>query len=182
MKFSFTIKEISSILDTSPLDRPIEICHNPGTARTSFIRAASRQRMSMLLNDDEIKQRIESPINLLNRLRDSLNRASPPTSSSSPCLPPKAEDVVANLEEKLINSTAKAKATSLMIEAMDEMKGRLCQVKPEKLADIAYNMARVVQNQEQNRHNHGDKSLSQIIVYAPQVQKIEEFEIIDVVE
>jgi len=131
----------------------------------------------MLLNDDEIQERIESPLNLLNRLRTSLDKASNP--NPSPCLPPKSSDIIEDLENKISNT--RTKAVGILNAAMDELRVRLPEVqKPEKLAAIAAEMAKVVSHQESK--NTGDKSLSQIIVYAPQVQNIENYEVIEVAE
>jgi len=130
----------------------------------------------MILSDDEIKERIESPLNLLNRLRTAIR---PP---NIPSLPPKAEDIVADLDDKLKNTSARNKANSIMLAAMGELENRIPEIhKPETLAKIAYDMSRVVSSHDDARRNHGTIN-SQIIVYAPQVQKIEDFDIIDVVE
>lgn len=135
----------------------------------------------MLLNDDEIQERIESPLNLLNRLRSAMYKHPPSIPSSEEILPPKSSDIIENLEDKIQSSTVRSKAVGIMTAAMDELKLRIPEVqKPEKLAQIAAEMSKVVSHQD-NR-NQGDKSLSQIIVYAPQVQNIENYEIVDVAE
>lgn len=133
----------------------------------------------MILNDQEIKERIESPLNLLNRLKTSLNKITTNT-PISPCLPPKSSDIIDNLEDKINNASAKSKALSIMVEAMDELKLRLGEVqKPERLASIASEMSKIISHQDAK---DGDKSLSQIIIYAPQVQNIDSYDVIDVVE
>lgn len=137
----------------------------------------------MILNDDEIKERIESPLNLLNRLKTSLNRTiAPHTPVQIPTLPPpSSSEIIEDLEEKISHSTVRSKAVGILTAAMDELKIRIPEVqKPEKLAQIAAEMAKVVSHQD-NR-NQGDKALSQIIVYAPQVQRLENYEVIDVPE
>lgn len=137
----------------------------------------------MILSDDEIKERIESPLNLLNRLKSTLNRTiAPHTPVSIPSLPPpSSSEIIDDLEEKISKSTVRSKAVGILTAAMDELKVRIPEVqKPEKLAQIAAEMAKVVSHQD-NR-NQGDKALSQIIVYAPQVQNIDNYEIIDVPE
>lgn len=145
----------------------------------------------MILSDDEIRERIESPLNLLNRLKTSLNRTiapgfagqiAPHTPVSIPSLPaPSSSDIIEDLEDKISKSTVRSKAVGIMTAAMDELRARIPEVqKPEKLAAIAAEMAKVVSHQD-NR-NQGDKQLSQIIVYAPQVQNIDNYEVIDVVE
>jgi hypothetical protein len=65
---------------------------------------------------------------------------------------------------------------------MDELARRLPEVqKPERLAQIATEMGRVISATE-DRRNGGGISNSQIIVYAPQVQALDNFKIIDVAE
>jgi len=146
----------------------------------------------MILNDEEIQQRIESPINLLNRLRKTSTPRSgaigPFTPSSSPAvpvhiptLPPKAEDIVDSLEDKLANATARTKATSILVKAMSELEHRLPEVqKPETLARIATDMSKVISNQDAARNQNAQ--MSQIIVYAPQIQPMENYEVIDIQE
>lgn len=132
----------------------------------------------MILSDDEIKERIESPLNLLNRLKTSLSRATHPT---SPSLPPKAEDIVSDLEDKIKNNSARSKANSIMLSAMTELEKRIPEVqKPEKLAQIASEMSRVISNHDA-KPSSGNIT-SQIIVYAPQIQSLDNFDIIDVAE
>lgn len=140
----------------------------------------------MLLNDDEIQERIESPLNLLNRLKSSLTKASnhkhdPP---EIPSLPPSADKIIPDLDEKIAGTTAKAKAMNIMISAMTELQERIGDVhKPETLSRIVYNMGRVIASQNENRYDHGRGGItSQIIVYAPQVKTLDNFEIIDVAE
>jgi len=130
----------------------------------------------MILSDDEIQQRIESPINLLNRLRTSLDKTITP---QSPCLPPKSADIIEDLENKISNT--RTKAIGILNAAMDELRVRLPEVqKPERLAAIAAEMSKVVAHQDSK--NTGDKSLSQIIVYAPKVQNIENYKVVEIAE
>lgn len=136
----------------------------------------------MLLNDDEIQERIESPLNLLNRLKSSLGKAiSPHQAPHIPSIPPKSSDIIDDLENKISNSSVRSKAVGILNAAMDELKNRIPEVhKPEKLAAIATEMSKVISNQD-NR-NQGDKAQAQIIVYAPRVQNIENYQILDVAE
>jgi hypothetical protein len=136
----------------------------------------------MLLNDDEIQETIESPLNLLNRLKTSLNRATHTNKTVTiPALPPKAADIIDNLEDKLRDTSTRSKAIGILNSAMDELNKRIPEVeKPEVLARIAGEMSKVVHHQDMR--TGGDKSQSQIIIYAPQVQTIDSYEIIDVTE
>lgn len=134
---------------------------------------------------------MESPLNLLNRLKSSLSRAvnlphipsNSPTDSHtiSPVLPPSSSDIVADLEDKIANGGTRSKAVGILNAAMDQLRVRIPEVqKPEKLAQIAAEMAKVV-NQHDNR-NTGDKELAKIVVYAPQIQSIENYQIVNVNE
>lgn len=130
----------------------------------------------MLLTEEEIKARVESPMNLMNRLRSTLDRA-----SHSPVLPPKAEDVITDLEDKINQSSTKKTAAKIMNAAMVELEKRMPEVqKPEKLAQIAVEMSKVISNQEAKANNTPQGS--QIIVYAPQVQNIDSYNIVEVAE
>ncbi len=127
----------------------------------------------MLLSDAEIQERLESPINLMNRLRQ-LGNPAPVVS-----LPPKSDEIIPNLDEKL-NDT-RSKAVGILNATMDELRRRLPEVqKPEKLAIIAKEMSQVVAHQDSK--SQGSIQAGQIIVYAPQMASIEQFEIIDVQE
>lgn len=141
----------------------------------------------MLLNDEEIRERIESPLNLLNRLRTSLGNTvskSLPHPTNTPnidSLPPKSDDLIENLEDKLAGSSAKSKALGIMNAAMDELKIRIPDVqKPEKLAAIAAEMAKVV-NQQENK-GAGDVRMAQVIVYAPQMRQLDSYDIVELNE
>jgi hypothetical protein len=135
----------------------------------------------MILNDDEVKERIESPLNLLNRLRSSLGHVTHKHGTSVPALPPKADEIIDNLDDKINNSAARTQAMDIMLSAMTELKAKLPQVeKPERLATIAHEMSKIITHQDTVRG--GSQYNSQIIVYAPQVQKLDDYEIIDVVE
>jgi hypothetical protein len=134
----------------------------------------------MILSDDEIQQRIESPLNLLNRLKTAVNRRPSSQSHQHPALPPTAEDIVEDLEDKIKNASMRSKAVNILNSAMDELGKRLPEIqKPERLAQIAREMSQVVSNQD-NKPQTGHTS--KIIIYAPQVQSLDSFDIIDVVE
>lgn len=127
----------------------------------------------MLLTDEEVQERIESPMNLLNRLK-SASQSRP----SSPLLP-SSKDLIENLDEKLQLGTVRSKAAAIMSTALDELKERIPDIeKPEKLAQIAAEMNKVLISRQDER----DKPQHQIIVYAPQVIHESNFESIVVNE
>lgn len=121
----------------------------------------------MLLDEKEVTERMESPLNLLNRLRSiTTNKHSRDNTILS--LPPKAEQVIDDLEDKLKYGSLKSKAASIMSDAMDELKARIPEVtKPDQLARIAENMNRIVS--AENKNNDRDKmNAPQFVMYAPQ--------------
>lgn len=114
----------------------------------------------MLLTDEEVQARIESPMNLLNRLRNA-------SRSNSPCLPqPTAAELIPNLDER-IGPDIKKQAQGIMSDALKELKMRLPDVqKPEKLAQIAAEMNKVLVSREDRDK---DSKAPQFVIYAPQV-------------
>lgn len=133
----------------------------------------------MILAEEELQERIESPLNLLNRLR---NRMTPRSSHSIiPSLPPTSNEIIENLEEKINYGSAKSKAAAIMTLAMDELKTKLNEVtRPKELAAIAESMGKIIAN-TQVRHED-NKTQAQIIVYAPMIVNEDHYDIVDVRE
>jgi hypothetical protein len=126
----------------------------------------------MLLTDEEIQERLESPMNLLNRLKNA-------TKAHSPSLPPpSAKDLIPDLDEKL-DGDVKRQAEKIMRSALKELEVRIPDVqKPEKLAQIAAEMHKVlIANKDK-----GPENGPQFIIYAPQVIQESHFEQIVVQE
>jgi len=132
----------------------------------------------MILNEDEIKERMESPLNLLNRLK----RATSPhkqTGLIHPSIPPTSNEVIPDLEEKIAFGSVKSKAMNIMSAAMNELQNRLPEIAtPEKLARIAAEMGKVVNGMQEKADN--DKRVGHIIIYSPRKATEEEFDVIDV--
>jgi hypothetical protein len=148
----------------------------------------------MLLEEEELKRRIESPSNLLNRLRlAKLAMPSKPVSlpaslpiidivkqspSVHPALPPTSDDVVEDLNSKITIGSIKGKAMGIMSSALDELKAKLPEVgKPDKLSKIVADMSKVYDAVE-NR-NATQAQAAQIIIYAPQIVSEEHFNVVD---
>jgi len=130
----------------------------------------------MLLTDNEVKERIESPLNLLNRLRTAVDRT-----SVSPCLPPSSTEIIENLEEKIGFGSIKSKASNIISSALDELKARLPEVtKPEKLAAIAAEMSKVVNGTKVSIEDN--RKIAQVVIYAPQILNEAAFDVIEVNE
>lgn len=116
----------------------------------------------MLLTDEELQERLESPLNLLNRLK---NATQPKT--GIPTMPPvTSEDIKLDIPGKLAANNLRDTAARVMGKALQELEVQLPNVqKPEKLAQIANEMNKVLNAQPDKDKNPP----AQIIVYAPQV-------------
>lgn len=117
----------------------------------------------MILSDEEVKERLQSPNNLLNKLRE----ATTPR-PQIPCLPPTTKDLDLDkdIDEKLAVGKLRETAAGVMATALAELKNQIPNVqKPEKLAQIAGEMNKIVQS----RKDDEKKIPGQIIVYAPAV-------------
>jgi hypothetical protein len=133
----------------------------------------------MILNDEQIKETMESPLNLLNRLK---NASSHHKDSIIPSLPPTADELIDNLEDKIgASGSLKSKAASIMKSCMTELEKRLPEVqKPERLASIAAEMSKVV-HASTNDDKNSNKG-AQIVIYAPIFRSEEQFDVITVNE
>ena len=133
----------------------------------------------MLLEDEELKRRIESPMNLLNRLKTATN---PHKFTPIPELPPTADEIIDELNDKITSGSIKSKAMNLMSSALDELKNRLPEItKPEKLAAVAADMNKVINGVESKVAGPVING-AQIIIYAPQVVLEETFDVVELVE
>jgi len=116
----------------------------------------------MLLTDEEIVERIDSPMNLLNRLR---NVTQPRTGIPS-MPPPTTKDIGLDVESKIAQGKIRDSAAEIMGLALHELKQRIPEIqKPEKLAQIASEMNKVLTSRQDENKNPA----AQIIVYAAQV-------------
>ena len=131
----------------------------------------------MILTEEQVQVRIESPLNLLNRL-NTLNSGK---KSIIPCLP-SAEKLIPDIDAKLAanSSTAKNKALEIMNAAMDELRIRIPEIKAEKLAAVAGEMNKIV-NAENDKGRDGSH-MPQIIIYSPQFNQENNYETIHVSE
>lgn len=133
----------------------------------------------MILNDEQIKETMESPLNLLNRLKHATHLSS--NQNIIPSLPPTSEQLISDLEDKLKQTSIKSKAAAIMTAAMNELEKRMPEIqKPERLASIAAEMAKVV-SATQAKNDDGYKQ-AQVIIYAPQFRTEEAYDVITVNE
>jgi hypothetical protein len=130
----------------------------------------------MILEEVEVMERVESPLNLLNRLRTQTSKQ-----LVVPSIPPGSAEVINNLDEKLAYGSLKSKAAGIMNEAMNELRNRLPEVqRPEKLAAIAEQMSKVINNAQTRTET--DVRVGQIIVYAPQIVTEDRFDVVADIE
>jgi len=134
----------------------------------------------MILNETEAKERFESPLNLLNRLRTSLS--SPKDRSSIVSIPPTAESIIENLDEKVKAAGLKTKAAGIMSDCLDEIKNRIAEIqKPTQLAAVAETMHKIVNAEDKNKKDDLQNQ-PQFVVYSPTFIKEDHFETIYVRE
>jgi hypothetical protein len=138
----------------------------------------------MLIEDEELKRRIESPSNLLNRLKTittSRDRTSSLPVINIPALPPSADEVIDDIEKKITIGSIKGKALGIMSSALDELKEKLPEIgKPDKLSKVIADMSKVYDSVE-NR-NMPAVQAAQIIIYAPQIVSEDTFNIVEMTD
>lgn len=135
----------------------------------------------MILTEQEVKDRMESPINLLNRLRDITNNHTNGSKSSIVSIPPTADKLITDIDDKLANGSLKSKAAVIMSEAMHELRSRLPEVqRPEKLAAIAAEMNKIVTAKNESDDDKHEKATFH--VFAPQFVSENHYETIHVRE
>lgn len=134
----------------------------------------------MLLEEQEVNARFESPLNLLNRLRTAAKPNSSSRQNIIPSLPPTSDDVIEDLEEKLQSNSIKAKASTILLSALNELEIRIPEIhKPESLSRVAESMNKIVSSETEKSGSKGG-NIGQIIIYSPAIMKESQFETIDV--
>lgn len=132
----------------------------------------------MILDDIEIAARIESPLNLLNRLKSSLTKRVP-GHNHIPSIPPTTDQLIEDIEDKIKYGTIKSKASAIMVDALDQLHNRLPEVqRPEKLSQIASDMNKVIGVKVESK----SVSNAQVIIYAPQHNSETHYEVLHVAE
>lgn len=132
----------------------------------------------MVLDDIEVSSRVDSPDNLLNRLR-AITKPAKSVNNLVPSLPPSADELIEDLDRKLHTSTIKTKAEAIMLAAMDTLGNNLDAVdKPEKLARIVESMSKVVEAHTPKKQE--GPQIGQVIIYSPQQREEVEYPVIDI--
>jgi len=134
----------------------------------------------MILDEKEVIERFESPLNLLNRLRAGLSHHK--NQSKIVSIPPTAENLIEDLEEKLKYGGLKSKAAGIMNDCLEELKSRIGEVdKPTQLAAVAETMNKIISSEDKNKKSDSD-SKPQYVIYTPTFISEEHFETIYVRE
>lgn len=93
---------------------------------------------------------------------------------------PKSEEIIDNLEEKINLGSLRSRASSIMVDAMSELKVRVNEAKtPKELALIAGEMNKIVNAPANNKI---EDNRTQVIIYSPKTRSEEDFDIISVPE
>jgi len=144
----------------------------------------------MILDSAEIEARVNSPFNLLNRLKTEVNRAVSIVSvpdglvnrnepAQIPSIP-SIDELVENAEDKINKATAISGAKSVMAKSIKELERRLVEVeKPIDLAKVAVEMNKIVNGSEEK--NKG-LNTGPIIIWKPEVHNEAHYETVMVSE
>lgn len=141
----------------------------------------------MILDDTEVVTRLNSPLNLLNRLKNASSKNDAMSTfgvekntdkTSIVTLPPSVDELVDSLEDKLSESSLVSKASNVISAALDELLPRLGEVsKPRDLAQIAANVRRVIG--DKRGQSEGNKN---VIIYKPVIVNESHFEVVQAVD
>lgn len=141
----------------------------------------------MLMNKEEAESRLASPDNLMNRLRlsTSRNHNTPfglpviDVKSTPVTVPPKIEDLVDGIEDKLKFNGIKGKALDVLDRSLDELNRRVSEVENvAKLSGVIDTMNRVINGSSENAR----KTPEQLIVWQPIMIQENHYETIHVSE
>jgi hypothetical protein len=149
----------------------------------------------VLLNQVETEARLNSPSNLMTRLRllknttkdislftgGVVNNSCSNSEPSSPSLPQSAEQVTAELEEQIKDGLIKSTARKVLGDSLELLSIRLPEIdKARDLSRVATDMGRIINDltpkQEEN-HNH-----QQVIIYRPVINQESHYQSVHVSE
>ena len=147
----------------------------------------------MILDKEEIDQRLSSPLNLLNRLRRLTsvdnNIVSIPSSVSEensssrieghPSMPPPVDELIDNISDKLATAKCRSGAKEVLESAIEGLKLRVFEVDdPVKLSRIATDMGKVINGFDDSSKNNPSNSIP--IIYRPVMLTENNFQVIQV--
>lgn len=156
----------------------------------------------MLMNDSEIEQRLNSPDNLINRLRSRLNGGFTglelvtqtskdnavaelvDKSSSAGIDFPDVTDLVENADDKIRASLIQTTASEVLIDTLENLKYRLGEAdNPTQLSKIAADMSKVIASIKQSTKVDNNLNVNQqVIIYKPVMHTEAHYDAIQVSE
>lgn len=127
----------------------------------------------MILNEQEVTERMESPMNLHTRLKMlTAERDKRSLISSIPTV----KDIIPDVEEKIAFGGLKSKASNVMLKAINELDTRISETtKISDLARVASEMNKIVTAETENKR---DENRPQFILYAPNFNQENNYETI----
>lgn len=136
----------------------------------------------MILNEEDAIERLESPLNLLNRLR-SISEAKP-RHPALPLAPPSISELIQDVDDKIITSKISASATDVLSDSLSMLKERLPEIQKAKdLAVVAFNMNKILIGiSDAQRVKEETKPSVNFIFYKPRLRAEDDYEIINVSE
>ena len=137
----------------------------------------------MLLTESEVDDRLSSPLNLINRMRQATDSRNPtsPTKALELFMPPKVEDIIVDAEDKIKLGLAHKGSIDVMGKSIEMIRERLHEVEKVKdLSRIAVEMSRV--NAEISEIRGGGKGLNQLVIYQPMIVQENYYETVRVNE
>lgn len=147
----------------------------------------------MILDKNEIDARLDSPLNLLNRLRkltsvenkivtipDGVGRAdSNDSRNQHPSLPPDIDELVDNVQDKLATAKCYSGAKEVLAKSINRLNERLEEVdSPVQLSRIATDMGKIVNGFDENKKEKVSNIIP--IIYRPVMLTEQSFQVINV--
>ncbi len=133
-----------------------------------------------VLSDEEVISRVESPMNLLNRLRSTTVRNSE-KEQLIVSIPPKLDDIMPEADEKLAVSSSRARAASVMNKALGRLDNEIASIRGDRLPGVIAQMSNAIKNLEPEKEKEDNRV--QFIVYTPTMMKEADFgQVIEVKE
>lgn len=133
----------------------------------------------MILSEAEINERMNSPLNLLNRLKAVTSK--PNSGAMDIFMPPRIDDLIESAEDKIRLASSRTKALEVIDDAVKALHQRLDEVdKPKDLSKIATDMARVVSTVNDVKNGNNNNSGKQLVIWQPVIVQENHYETITV--
>lgn len=136
----------------------------------------------MLLTEDEVNTRLESPLNLVNQI---VRHQSDKAELMDNIVPrtPSIEELVDNVEDKIRLVSAHGKAIKALDQSVTAINERIHEVEKAKdLSRIARDMSGIVSSIDEMRNNRSSRNGNNLIIFQPIIMKEDHYETIHVHE